>query len=396
MLDIFNNYELQREELLARIAHELELDSSRRERMEAAYNKVLEVLKRDEIFFKDLDLELYPQGSVRINTTVKPINGGDFDLDTVLHIYDLYSKFDPNKIYNALVRVIENDSYYSTICEKKDRCIRLNFKNDFHIDILPGCMVVESDRNRIAIPEKKLKSWSSGNPKGFSEWFLTIARAQEEFLLKSFSESFIKASVEAEPLLNKEIYLKTPLQRAVQLVKRYRDIYFKDKDYKVSSIVFTTLMGLNYANEETIYDTIDSALYKIKTSYSKALEEGHRFKILNPVDKDEDFTDSWTEEHYKSFYAFVEDLYTKWELLKKDFEKSGEEYVKLFGEGPYKKSLLEQIKSLGRFSKDNSIKTSALLVNEAARTDRNGNINFNEGMKNEPHHSYGGKVDRKY
>ena len=74
MLDIFNNYELQREELLARIAHELELDQTRRDRMEQAYNKVLEVLKKDEIFFKDLELELYVQGSVRIHTTVKPIN----------------------------------------------------------------------------------------------------------------------------------------------------------------------------------------------------------------------------------------------------------------------------------------------------------------------------------
>ena len=52
MLDIFNNYELQREELLARIAHELELDQTRKERMEQAYGNVLEVLKKDEVFFE--------------------------------------------------------------------------------------------------------------------------------------------------------------------------------------------------------------------------------------------------------------------------------------------------------------------------------------------------------
>ena len=46
-LDIFNNYDLQREELLARIAHELQLDKTRLERMESAYNAVSELLKND-------------------------------------------------------------------------------------------------------------------------------------------------------------------------------------------------------------------------------------------------------------------------------------------------------------------------------------------------------------
>jgi len=345
MLDVFNNYELQREELLARIAQELELDDSRRKRMEQAYSKVLEVLKKDQVFFKELDLELYSQGSVRIGTTVKPINREDFDLDTVLHIYDLYNKYDPTKIYNALVRVIEADSYYSTICEKKDRCIRLNFKNDFHIDILPGCMVTEDDRNRIAIPEKKLKSWSSGNPRGFGDWFLNLAQSPGQFMLKSFSDSLIKAEVESEPLPDTNLYTKTPLQRSVQLVKRYRDIYFQDKENRVSSIVITTLMGMFYNSEESIFETIDSVLTKIKNDYNSALEEGRRFKIMNPVDEQEDFTDSWTEAHYRSFYDFIEDLYKKWEVLKKDFDESGSDYVKLFGEGLYKRSLQSQMKA---------------------------------------------------
>ena len=189
MLDIFNNYELQREELLARIAQELELNETRKQKMTEAYKKLLEVLKRDEVFFKDLKIELYAQGSVKISTTVKPINGEDFDLDTVLHIYDHYSKFDPNKVYNALVRVIEGDAFFKTICEKKERCVRLNYKEDFHIDILPGCMVDLNDTNRIAIPEKKLHGWSPSNPRGFCNWFLEIAESQEHYLLKSVISS---------------------------------------------------------------------------------------------------------------------------------------------------------------------------------------------------------------
>ena len=130
MIDIFKDYVLQREELLARIAQELQLDKTRLERMETAYNAVADVLKKDEDFFNDLEIEVYAQGSKRIGTTVKPINGPDFDLDTVLHIYDVYNNHSPNEVYNALVRSLEKDSYYKTIMEKKKRCVRLNYKSE--------------------------------------------------------------------------------------------------------------------------------------------------------------------------------------------------------------------------------------------------------------------------
>lgn len=46
MIDIYKDYFLQREELLARIAQELQLDKSRTVRMETAYNAVSDLLKR--------------------------------------------------------------------------------------------------------------------------------------------------------------------------------------------------------------------------------------------------------------------------------------------------------------------------------------------------------------
>ncbi|MBF6656955.1 nucleotidyltransferase domain-containing protein [Flavobacterium columnare] len=217
MIDIFKDYRLQREELLARIAQELQLDKTRLDRMESAYNAVSELLKKDDTFFKNLDIEIYAQGSKRIGTTVKPINEEDFDLDTVLHIYDLFSNHSPEKVYNELVRVIENDSYYKTICEKKNRCVRLDYKSDFHMDILPACMPSYYEKQKIAIPEKKLKEWSSGNPKGFADWFLNIANSVQKPMLRMYSQVLLEANVESEPLPS-ELYEKTPLQRAVQLI----------------------------------------------------------------------------------------------------------------------------------------------------------------------------------
>src|SRR5699024_8095450 len=208
VMDLFNNYYLQREELLARIAQELQLNQDRIRRMETAYKAVSDVLKADKDFFEDLKIEVYAQGSKRIGTTVRPINGNDFDLDIVLHIYDPYYRHTPAEIFNSLVRVLSNNDNYKSIIEIKNRCVRVNYKSDFHMDILPACMPNEFEKFAIKIPERTLKNWSSGNPRGFAEWFKRIANSADEPVLMRFANSLIKAEVETEDLPN-ELYLKT-------------------------------------------------------------------------------------------------------------------------------------------------------------------------------------------
>ncbi len=390
MIDIFSDYNLQREELLARIAQELDLDKSRIERMESAYHAVQDVLKKNDPFFEDVEIELYAQGSKRIGTTVKPINGNDFDLDTVMHVYSEYTNYIPTQVYNALVNALEQDLTYKSIMEKKDRCVRLDYKGDFHMDILPACMVEIFDREKVAIPERRLSDWSFGNPRGFANWFMSISNTGENILLKSLQENLLNANVESEALPNDDTYTKSPLQRAVQLVKRYRDMYFTNRDYPVSSIVITTLMGLYYEGEDTIFSSINNCLEKIKNEYNKTILDETKFKVLNPVNSKEDFTDNWTIAHYHSFYLFIEDFYSKWQLLMEDFQLSGNEYINLFGEGVYKKSLQDQASSLSKFSSNQRVNTTAAILTNKAMTEKSGRINTEKGVKNEPHSNFGG------
>lgn len=390
MIDIFQNYVLQREELLARIAQELQLDKTRIMRMESAYNAVAELLKNDEDFFNDLLIEIYAQGSKRIGTTVKPINDEDFDLDTVLHIYDPYFNHSPEQLYNKLVKALEKNSFYKSIMEKKKRCVRLNYKSDFHMDILPACMPNYYEKEMIQIPEKALRHWSSGNPKGFANWFDENSKKVKDPMLKKYSALLLEAQVETEPL-PEELYFKTPLQRAVQLLKRYRDIYFEKRNDRVSSIVITTLAAGIYNGESSIFETIDNIVSTIKDNYTAAVKEGRKFKILNPVNSLEDFTDSWTDSHYNSFISFITDFYEKWQKLKNSFESSKNDYIELFGEGIYKKSLNAQFRTFSKNTSDDLIRSSGLITGGSAHMNEKGQINKKNGLKNGAHHSYGGR-----
>jgi hypothetical protein len=193
-----------------------------------------------------------------------------------------------------------------------------------------------------------------------------------------------------QDLPNDDFYAKTPLQRAVQLIKRYRDIFFeKDDTYATSSIVLTTLMGQFYAGESTIYETLENIITRVISGYQNSLVSGGRFKVLNPTNLNEDFTDKWTKKHYENFYAFINDFHKKWNSIKGGFETSGNDYISLFGEGIYKQSLQEQVAKMSKFSSDSITKTNGLIITGKAYTDSKGNINPNSGYKNDTHRNFG-------
>lgn len=390
MQDIFGNYELQREELLARIAQNLQLDDTRKARMEQAYKAISTLLDLDQGFFKIYDIDVYPQGSVLTGTTVKPYRGSEFDLDIVVLINELYYKFTPSEIYDALLKKLENDDRYRDKLEKKNRCVRINYANDFHMDILPACIMTYG-KTSLKIPDRQLRGWSITDPKGFAEWFLGKANiTYSQPVLERYYRGLIELKAEVEELPDDSYYLKKPLQRGVQLIKRFRDIYFaKDDTYATSSIVITTLMGLNYDGENSIYETIDNCLNKVRSQYANAIINNKRFIIQNPVHPEENFTDSWTNAHYDHFYRFIETLHSKWNQLKFQFEKSGNAYVELFDEGVYKKSLQDQISVLSKFSESKITRANSLILTGIAHTNKVGQVQQNEGYINKTHHNYG-------
>lgn len=332
----FQDKYVQLDDLLDRMAESLQLDKTRYELMTQHYEAIKKWIEADELFFKPFKYELYPHGSVRIRTTVKPIGKDEFDLDIALHLKIQWNSHTPEKIYSELKRRLSEHSVYKEKIELKNRCIRLNYSGDFHMDILPGIQENEWNEDKLRVPDRMLGYWVSSNPRGYAKWFL-----EKTNMVKI---SLLEKALRAENLPSNNYEDKKPLQRAVQLIKRYRDIYFQDNDdFKTSSIVLTTISGLYYNGEESIFLTIENIINKIRrhTFYNSA-----RIKVLNPVNSDEDFTDKWENEprYYEAFRAFCEHLYEQWQELKKDngiiFE--GHILKGLFGEDLYSRAQISQ------------------------------------------------------
>lgn len=307
---IFSNKSAQIDDLLDKMAEEVQLDPTRYERMKSSYEAIKNWIEDDEVFFKPYKYDVYPHGSVRILTTVKPIGKDEFDLDIAVHIKTQWALHTPEKIYNELKRRLKEHERYVKMLEPKNRCLRLNYKGDFHIDILPGIQEFEWDENRLKVPDRSLGRWVSSNPRGYADWFLGRANMVQESLLEK--------ALKAEKLPIDNFRNKKPLQRAVQLIKRFRDIYFrKDDTYKTSSIILTTIAGVFYGGEDSIFTTVENIISKIK---SQILVTPQKFKVLNPVNDQENFTDKWDEDpgYYKAFVEFCNYLDGAWQKLKKE------------------------------------------------------------------------------
>ncbi len=304
--------------LLDNMVEVIQLDKTRYERMKQAYESVKAWIEDDEIFFRPFKYDVYPHGSVRIQTTVKPLSSDEFDLDIVVHLITDYSLHTPIEVYNQLKRRLMENKKYEDLLELKNRCIRLNYSGDFHMDILPGIQENMFDNNKIKVPDRKLNDWVSSNPKGYANWFLGKAN-----LVK---ESYLEKAMRAEKLPTDNFKDKKPLQRAVQLIKRYRDEYFKrNATYKTSSIILTTIAGQFYQGEDSIFYTVDGII----TSIINQVEQPLRLKVLNPVNSEEDFTDKWESEpqYYTEFKKFSRHLFEEWAKIKESIEENDDELI---------------------------------------------------------------------
>jgi hypothetical protein len=108
------------------------------------------------------------------------------------------------------------------------------------------------------------------------------------------------ASVEEIP----EWRVRTPLQRAVQLLKRHRDLRFApDADDRPTSIIITTLAAHAYRQEPQTY----AALLRIVTDMPRYIENRDgKWWVANPVHPGENFADKWNEKPQRA------DAFLRW------------------------------------------------------------------------------------
>lgn len=307
---------------LERLAKALDLTESQYRDAVERYEKLGAFLNEEGSSLANFDPIISPQGSFALGTTIKPETDEeqyDVDLTCLLHLYK--SQITQQNLKKMVGDRLKESPVYSRILgEEKRRCWPLEYAEStrFHMDVVPAIPDSETViilRNSIVSPEiartaicitdketwDKDPNWPRNNPKGYIAWFKSRMQERLDAIQLRALSVEMRGKVEDIP----EYKFKTPLQRAIQVLKRHRDRRFKgDPDLKPISIILTTLAAHAYNNEENIYETLINLLDRMPLFIK--FENG-KYRIENPVDPRENFADKWNENPLKAeaFYNWL-------------------------------------------------------------------------------------------
>lgn len=246
---------------------------------------------------------VYPQGSIPLGTAVKPRRGLEFDADGVCLLTSRYESLTASAAYDLVLSRIREHGTYRDKVEARERCIRINYEGDFHLDIIPA-IPVDAASTRIFIPSHDRSGWdpSMSNPKGFEAWFHSRETVQR--VLGS-----VRADAEPMPPPTNPAE-KPPLQRSAQLFKRRRDVYFDHQpELAPKSILLTTLVANAYQGQSLVTDATEQVL----STLGALLPESGPPRVDNPSNPGENLARHWTEDSraYGAFLRFRADFQAK-------------------------------------------------------------------------------------
>ena len=321
-----------------------------------------------------INANFYPQGSFRTGTVVRPVKDGvetDFDIDVVCELSTPKDAITPQAVKQSVGAVLrESEMYGKKLQPEEDRCWTLKYDAELiagiglKLDVVPcvketqkQILVLQSKNvplefaeQAVAITEKGHGTyfWQASNPGGYGDWFDQINRRYLMINLQDRKAQFLRenrnlfaatATIEDVP----DYYIKSSLQRVIQLIKRHRDIYYgrlrNGKNLRPISAIITT-MAAKIAADATVYQ-IDELLAYVVTgmeNYASLLNnrapktrffgdradiiqrKEHRWVISNPVNPEDNYADSWTNETAEAFFRWVSALKNDFVLTPTDNE----------------------------------------------------------------------------
>lgn len=280
------------------------------------------------------DVSLY--GSIATGTTVRPWTEDEdayFDFDALCK---LTKDRDKNASAAAIRENIESllldsDRYRERIDISDDCCITVNYAQNgkeggFRLDLC-ACIDDESyadassPLNESVQIAKKSDEWMGSNPIGLVHWFketnASYSRHSSESQRRSLFENnrAVYASIEEVPY---ELE-RSALQRAIQILKRSRDVYYcqlgdEEAPTSCSLMVMVALIAKSLPETSLTIDILEAFcaafpnIDAMPTNMSGfSVDANGKWALQNPV-YGEDLFETWTITNQNVFLRWIEGL----------------------------------------------------------------------------------------
>jgi hypothetical protein len=335
-------YKLAVVKVLDSVVDSLDIPESYYQRASDRHHSIADWLCRPASKLAKYSPHVTPQGSFRYGTVVRPIHHeAEYDLDNVVTLQ--MQKTDKTQSELKLLFGEELKAYasahgMSSPLEEKPRCWRLHYADEvsFHLDSLP-CVAEEPAvvqaiisqgvpfelaKRAVAITDQRhpnyqllSRDWLISNPRGFARWFEERTRVFAQPRLRALVEMRKFASVEDVPPYE----WKTPLQRSIQLLKRHRDVMFRETpELAPISMIITNLATHAYSGEDDIYEAVTGIVARMRNFISPVYP-----RVPNPTAPSEDYADKWSknpllEQNFLLWHSQVQQDLARFHTLTRD------------------------------------------------------------------------------
>lgn len=288
----------------------LSLNKGRRERIDDALVTWENILSEDEEL-SDKFKDYYSQGSYATKTAVRPASDKEFDVDVIL-LLDI-KKEDSTEFFNWVKERIKTKKAYEEKIKVQDRCIRINYTGEFHVDIVPARTTYGDS---ILIPSKKEGDWVTTNPKGFKKWCDKQHSGHDE-----------------------------KFRSIVKILKYWRDNNVGDYSAP-KSILLTTLVGKYMIAKPSYAETLVATLDNIISELDVLIEEAKENEVLtvcNPSLDTENLARDWSKEKARTFRNKLSSLHTQSLEALEDSNKDSslKKWQDIFGKSKFPSELPE-------------------------------------------------------
>jgi hypothetical protein len=318
------------EAVLFQAAYDISIAPSLYETINARYATLEQILNgADDPVLKSA--HIFPQGSIRLKTAIKPLQDakddlGTVDADAVVWLENA-STTSAEDVLTAIQRRFQDGKRVTADIEELRRGIRIKYADEnpgFHIDVTPARNLKgnakDCGKGALEVPDRK-QGWKASSPIEYSDW---LAKISEKRLPVTVMDSFREAAealakATKEDMPGYEEYVDPNVLRAlIKLIKRTRDVWALNnpskKDYRPISAILTTLAGLAY---EKLADghmpMIVHSPYEVINAVINTMPEFIKgsvgnWEVRNPADHEENFAEKWNREPGNKF----RDAFDEW------------------------------------------------------------------------------------
>lgn len=243
--------------VLDTVARSHELTDTQLSRLESSYAATSAAIAASPELGEDV-IEFHGQGSRTLGTSVRPIGKHGFDIDSISRLRaeaaSKYAGLDgPERLLQAHFTVLKrHGERYGLRVSRKRRCIQIEYADDLHADITP---FFDDPRHSLPwgvhhglVPDRELRGYCESNPRGYRQWFDTVAAIRPLLTRMIVAKSVTMDSADVVPLPAADEVFPRFLCRLVQVAKIHRNTMFSSSpDLAPTSIFITTLIVKAYS-----------------------------------------------------------------------------------------------------------------------------------------------------